>query len=124
VTTTDDLRIDDLGADLDAERQTDVSMLLSALSPLAVADIAPPATVRGINEPECRSTRAALHDYLNRRLRPRRRRRLETHLDGCTECIRTFIDIREAAWTRRAAASSATPALAGVDTAKRLTGTS
>lgn len=120
MTTTDDLRIDDL----DAERQTAVSMLLSALSHLAVADASPSAaTVRGVNEPECRPTRAALHDYLNRRLRPRRRRRLETHLDGCAECIRTFIDIREVSWTRRTAASTATPTLAGRDTAERLTGT-
>jgi len=64
---------------------------------------------RGVKEPECRSTRAAMHDYLTRRLPARRARRLEFHLDGCARCIRAFIDIREARWARRTPAHS--PAL-------------
>ena len=65
------------------------------------------ADVRGVNEPECRSTRAAMHDYLNRRLPPHHEDRLEVHLDRCAPCIRAFIDIREVSWQRRAAAGTA-----------------
>jgi hypothetical protein len=90
---TGDLSIDDLCAVLEAE---------------ATADDAAPAAAhaRGIKEPECRSTRAAMHDYLTRRLPARRARRLEFHLDGCARCIRAFIDIREASWARRASTGS------------------
>ncbi|MFD2027227.1 RNA polymerase sigma factor [Promicromonospora aerolata] len=130
------------GAELDAERQADVSMLRSALSDLgdddrqillerhvhdkAVTDIAGDLGVRphavtmrlrraeerlagafaaahaqGVNEPECRTTRAAMHDYLKGRLLPRRQRRLEVHMDGCGECTRAFIDVREVSWMLR-----------------------
>ena len=130
------------GAELDTERQADVTMLRSALSDLAdedrkilfdrhvhdkaVTDIAgdlgvrphavtmrlrraeerlagafAAAHARGVNEPECRSTRAAMHDYLKGRLLPRRQRRLEVHMDGCAECTRAFIDVREVSWMLR-----------------------
>ena len=105
MTTTDDLRFDDLRAVFDAEDEADLSMLrflLPDLPGLPVAD-AVPASARGIHEAECRLTRAAMHDYVNRNLQPRRQRRLETHLYGCDDCIRAFIDIREVSWTRRAA---------------------
>jgi len=105
VTTTDDLRFDDLRAVFDAADEADLSMLrflLPDLPGLTVAD-AVPASARGIHEAECRLTRAAMHDYVNRNLQPRRQRRLETHLYGCDDCIRAFIDIREVSWTRRAA---------------------
>ncbi|MFI6428395.1 zf-HC2 domain-containing protein [Promicromonospora sp. NPDC050880] len=58
-------------------------------------------SVRRVTAPECRSTRAAMHDYLTRRLQPRRQRRFETHLDRCADCIRAFIDIREISWNRQ-----------------------
>ncbi|WP_454854096.1 zf-HC2 domain-containing protein [Promicromonospora soli] len=130
------------GAELDAERQADVSMLRTALSDLgeddrqilldrhvhdkAVTDIATGLGVRphavtmrlrraeerlagafaaahaeAVNEPECRTTRAAMHDYLKGRLLPRRQRHLEVHMDGCTECTRAFIDVREVPWMLR-----------------------
>ncbi|MFI2487151.1 RNA polymerase sigma factor [Promicromonospora kroppenstedtii] len=130
------------GAELDAERQADVSMLRTALSDLAdddrkilldrhvhdmaVTDIATGLGVRphavtmrlrraeerlagafaaahaqNVNEPECRTTRAAMHDYLKGRLLPRRQRRLEVHMDGCGECTRAFIDVREVSWMLR-----------------------
>lgn len=60
-------------------------------------------SVHDIDASECRSTRAAMHDYLNRRLQPRRQRRFEAHMDGCVDCIRAFIDIRELSWKRRTA---------------------
>ncbi len=68
------------------------------------------ADVCGVDAPECRSTRAAMHDYLNRRLPPHREDRLELHLDSCAACIRAFIDIREVSWKRRAAAGTTTQA--------------
>jgi DNA-directed RNA polymerase specialized sigma24 family protein len=130
------------GAELDAERLADVSMLRTALSDLAeddrqillerhvhrraVTDIATGLGVRphavtmrlrraeerlagafaaahaqAVNEPECRTTRAAMHDYLKGRLLPRRQERLEVHMDGCTECTRAFIDVREVSWMLR-----------------------
>ncbi|WP_454855079.1 zf-HC2 domain-containing protein [Promicromonospora soli] len=130
------------GAELDAERQADVSMLRTALSDLgdddrqilldrhvhdkAVTDIATGLGVRphavtmrlrraeerlagafaaahaqAVNEPECRTTRAAMHDYLKGRLLPRRQQRLEVHMDGCAECTRAFIDVREVSWMLR-----------------------
>ncbi|MFD7309656.1 RNA polymerase sigma factor [Promicromonospora sp. NPDC059942] len=130
------------GAELDAEREADVSMLRTALSDLAdedrkilldrhvhdmaVTDIATGLGVRPhavtmrlrraeerlagafaaahaqtVNEPECRTTRAAMHDYLKGRLLPRRQRRLEVHMDGCGECTRAFIDVREVSWMLR-----------------------
>lgn len=127
MTTTDDLRFDDLRAVFDAEDEADISMLrflLPDLPGLTVAD-AVPAGARGIHEAECRLTRAAMHDYVNRNLQPRRQRRLETHLYGCDECIRAFIDIREVSWTRRAAGPADPTAPAGTDddAAPRLRGT-
>ncbi|MFI2363100.1 RNA polymerase sigma factor [Promicromonospora sp. NPDC019610] len=130
------------GAELDAEREADASMLRTALSDLAdedrkilldrhvhdmaVTDIATGLGVRPhavtmrlrraeerlagafaaahaqtVNEPECRTTRAAMHDYLKGRLLPRRQRRLEVHMDGCGECTRAFIDVREVSWMLR-----------------------
>ncbi len=130
------------GAELDAERHADVTMLRTALSDLAdddrqlllerhvhdraVADIATNLGVRphavtmrlrraeerlagafaaahaqGVNEPECRTTRAAMHDYLKDRLLPRRRARFEVHMDGCAECTRAFVDVREVSWMLR-----------------------
>jgi RNA polymerase sigma factor (sigma-70 family) len=130
------------GAELDAERHADVTMLRTALSDLAdddrqillerhvhdraVADIATNLGVRphavtmrlrraeerlagafaaahaqGVNEPECRTTRAAMHDYLKDRLLPRRRNRFEAHMDGCAECTRAFVDVREVSWMLR-----------------------
>ncbi|WP_274995166.1 zf-HC2 domain-containing protein [Promicromonospora iranensis] len=99
------------------------------------ADTSPPEPVRfgsaprvtsvhAVNGPECRSTRAAMHDYLGRHLAPRRASRLEAHLDSCAECIRAFIDIREASWARRAVADSATLTVTRADTFERLGGTS
>ncbi|WP_419703385.1 zf-HC2 domain-containing protein [Promicromonospora sp. NFX87] len=130
------------GAELDAERHADITMLRTALSDLAdddrqlllerhvhdraVSDIATNLGVRphavtmrlrraeerlagafaaahaqGVNEPECRTTRAAMHDYLKGRLLPRRQQRLEVHMDGCPECTRAFVDVREVSWMLR-----------------------
>jgi DNA-directed RNA polymerase specialized sigma24 family protein len=59
------------------------------------------AHARAVNEPGCRTTRAAMHDYLKGRLLPRRQRRLEVHMNGCGECTRAFIDVREVSWMLR-----------------------
>ncbi|MFD6138236.1 zf-HC2 domain-containing protein, partial [Promicromonospora sp. NPDC060271] len=59
------------------------------------------AHAQGVGEPECRTTRAAMHDYLKGRLLPRRQRRLEVHMDGCGECTRAFVDVREVSWMLR-----------------------
>jgi DNA-directed RNA polymerase specialized sigma24 family protein len=59
------------------------------------------AQAQGVDAPECRSTRAAMHDYLKGRLLPRRQRRLEVHMNGCGECSRAFIDVREVSWMLR-----------------------
>ncbi|MGI5190432.1 zf-HC2 domain-containing protein [Promicromonospora sp. CA-289599] len=59
------------------------------------------AHAQDVNEPECRTTRAAMHDYLKGRLLPRRQRRLEVHMDGCAECTRAFVDVREVSWMLR-----------------------
>lgn len=69
------------------------------------------------SEPECRTTRAAMHDYLTGRLLPRRQRRLESHLDACAECTRAFIDVREISWTVR---SLGRPAADGHQRGRRL----
>ncbi|MFD6445060.1 zf-HC2 domain-containing protein [Promicromonospora sp. NPDC060204] len=53
------------------------------------------------DQQECRSTRAAIPGYLDRRLEPRSLRRFETHIDRCPGCIRAFIDVRQVAWARR-----------------------
>jgi hypothetical protein len=102
VTATDDLRFDDLRAVFGGEDEDDISMLRFLLP-----DPSGPTAADGIGgvggEAECRRTRAAMHDYVNRNLQPRHQRRLETHLYGCDHCIRAFIDIREVSWKRRAA---------------------
>ncbi|MFC6508765.1 zf-HC2 domain-containing protein [Promicromonospora citrea] len=146
-TTVEDDTLDGLappveGAELDAERQADVSMLRTALADLAeddrrllldrhvhdkaVTDIADglgvrphavtmrlrraeerlagafaAAHARAVNEPECRTTRAGMHDYLKGRMLPRRQRRLEVHMDSCADCTRAFMDVREVSWMLR-----------------------
>ncbi|WP_125778456.1 sigma factor-like helix-turn-helix DNA-binding protein [Antribacter gilvus] len=52
----------------------------------------------------CRSTRAAMHDYIRHRLLPRRQRRFEDHMTSCSGCTRAFVDVRESYWMLRAAA--------------------
>jgi hypothetical protein len=103
VTTTGGVRTDRRRPDVDAAREADVALLRAALSGLAdVSDLRGGATgVRVTRRPECRATRAALHDYLHRRLVPSRRTRVEIHLDRCSECTRSFIDVREASWALR-----------------------
>ena len=82
-------------------RQADVARLRTALAGLSGPPAAGPRAT-AVGRPECRSTRASIHDYLSGRLLPRRRRRLERHLDGCAECIRAFIDVRQVSWNRSA----------------------
>ena len=53
---------------------------------------------------ECRSTRAALHDFVRNRLLPRRRQQVEDHMVGCSGCTRAFVDVRESYWMLRACA--------------------
>ncbi|WP_033325650.1 zf-HC2 domain-containing protein [Promicromonospora sukumoe] len=53
---------------------------------------------------ECRSTRAALHDFVRNRLLPRRRQQVEDHMVGCPGCTRAFVDVRESYWMLRAGA--------------------
>ena len=81
-----------------------------------------------VNEPECRTTRAAMHDYLKGRLLPRRQRRLEIHMDTCGQCTRAFIDVREVSWMLRdlgqhLIAATITTGTAGLTTAGLATGT-
>ncbi|MFI2489076.1 zf-HC2 domain-containing protein [Promicromonospora kroppenstedtii] len=85
-------------------RQAEVARLRTALSglPDLPPGNRPAAGASAGRRPECRSTRAAIHDYLAGRLLPHRRRRLERHLDGCAECIRAFIDVRQVSWNRSA----------------------
>jgi hypothetical protein len=116
------LGIDDLRAVLDAEG--DAGGAVGPPEPARTGATPRVPHVRAVNGPECRSTRAAMHDYLGRHLEPRRARRLETHLDTCAECIRAFIDIREASWTRRTVAESATLTVTRADISGRLRGTS
>ncbi|WP_049788376.1 zf-HC2 domain-containing protein [Isoptericola variabilis] len=61
--------------------------------------------------PGCLDTRSALQDYVRHRLATRRREALENHLFSCEDCMRAFIDIRQAAWALRDAAPAL---LAGV----------
>lgn len=118
VTITGGPRIDDRRADgdVDAGRQADaarradvgrladVALLRSVLSGLAGEsglagdDVARPRT---LNQPACRATRAAMHDYVKGRLVPSRQRRIEAHLDRCSQCTRAFIDVREVSWALR-----------------------
>src|SRR5690606_27960726 len=59
------------------------------------------AHAQAVAEPECRATRAAMHDYLKDRLLPRRRGRVEAHMDSCADCTRAFLDVREVSWMLR-----------------------
>ncbi|MFI6425036.1 hypothetical protein [Promicromonospora sp. NPDC050880] len=59
------------------------------------------AHAQAVTEPECRTTRAGMHDYLKGRMLPRRQHRLEVHMDGCADCTRAFIDVREVSWMLR-----------------------
>lgn len=90
---------------LDTVPELDSSLLHLALPGLS-GGVLPTGSEPGIAQPECRSTRAALSDYLNSRLTPNRKHHLEAHLDGCAECIRAFIDIREVAWRLHSLAQS------------------
>ncbi|MFD6142702.1 zf-HC2 domain-containing protein [Promicromonospora sp. NPDC060271] len=114
-----DLGIDDLRAVLDAEGEANGSMADFPL-PDQVRAGASPRAAHAVTGPECRSTRAAMHDYLGRHLPPRRARRLELHLDGCAECIRAFIDIREVSWARRAVVETANLTVTRSDVSERL----
>lgn len=107
VTTTGGPRITDPGVGSDAARRADVGTLRSVLSSLPAlssssgldsADVAP---TRRMNQPECRATRAAMHDYIKGYLVPSRQRRVETHLDRCPPCTRAFTDVREVSWALR-----------------------
>ncbi|MGW8568584.1 RNA polymerase sigma factor [Isoptericola sp. NPDC055881] len=77
--------------------------------------------------PGCVDTRQSLHSYVRHRLTPVRRTVLEAHLFGCQDCMRAFIDVREAGWAVRDAgplllagpvagtvASGAAPVVVGV----------
>ncbi|MFI2364560.1 zf-HC2 domain-containing protein [Promicromonospora sp. NPDC019610] len=86
-------------------RRADVARLRTALAGLsdeAGSSDEPERPRDRAPRPECRSTRASIHDYLSGRLLPHRRHRLERHLDGCPGCIRAFIDVRQVSWTRSA----------------------
>ncbi|MEV0951503.1 zf-HC2 domain-containing protein [Promicromonospora sp. NPDC050249] len=116
-----DLGIDDLRAVFDTEGEANGSMADFPLPDQVRAGAAPRvAHVRAVTGPECRSTRAAMHDYLGRALPPRRAQHLELHLDGCAECIRAFIDIREASWARRKVIDTATLTVTRADVSERL----
>lgn len=52
----------------------------------------------------CRTTRAAMHDYIRHHLMPRGRRRFEDHMLSCAGCTRAFVDVRESYWMLRTAA--------------------
>ena len=97
VTTTGDLRFGSAPTGPDDARRAGVSELRSALAALA----GPGELAEAASRPECRATRAALYDYLHGRLVPSRRHRVEVHLDGCPECTRAFIDVREVSWALR-----------------------
>jgi hypothetical protein len=121
VTIAIDLGIDDLRAVFDTDGDASGSMVDFPLPDRPRAGAAPRvAHVRAVTGPECRSTRAAMHDYLGRHLPPRRARRLELHLDGCADCIRAFIDIREVSWARRAVVDTATLTVTRSDVSERL----
>ncbi|WP_369369831.1 zf-HC2 domain-containing protein [Promicromonospora sp. Populi] len=77
---------------------------MSITSDVRLDDLDAELSVLDVSKPECRSTRAAMHAYLDRRLHDRRQHLLEVHLDSCPGCIRAFIDIRQVSWTRRAVA--------------------
>jgi hypothetical protein len=94
-----DKAVTDIAGDLGVRPHAVTMRLRRAEERLAGAFAA--AHAQGVNEPECRTTRAAMHDYLKGRLLPRRQRRLEVHMDGCDECTLAFIDVREVSWMLR-----------------------
>lgn len=89
------------GPGTDAAPLADVAALRSALSALTGPTGDDAARTRRTNRPECRATRAAMHDYVTGRLVPSRQRRIEAHLDRCVPCTRAFIDVREVSWALR-----------------------
>jgi hypothetical protein len=97
VTTTDGPYVHGRRPDMDAARRADVAALRTALSGLTDGA----TRVRTTQRPECRVTRAAMHDYVKGRLVPSRQRHVEGHLDRCGECTRVFIDVREVSWELR-----------------------
>lgn len=66
----------------------------------------PGAGAARAEQPECRSARAAIPGYLDRRLDARHQRRFEAHIDRCAGCIRAFIDVRQVGWARRSASGA------------------
>lgn len=101
VTTTGGPRITSPGVDIDAARRADVATLRSALSALTRPTGDDTARPHRTNRPECRATRAAMHDYVKGHLAPSRQRRVEAHLDRCAPCTRAFADVREVSWALR-----------------------
>lgn len=103
MTTSGGARLDRRRPDVDAARRADVALLRAALSGLTgrphPADGV--TRTRPTHRPECRTTRAAMHDYVKGRLTPGRRRRVEAHLDRCDPCTRAFTDVREVSWSLR-----------------------
>jgi hypothetical protein len=103
VTTTGGSRITGRHPETDAARRADVALLRAALSGLTD----PPRPAGGgtrahvTHRPDCRATRAAMHDYVKGRLAPSRQRRVEHHLDRCSRCTRAFTDVREVSWWLR-----------------------
>ncbi|QAY69446.1 RNA polymerase sigma factor [Xylanimonas protaetiae] len=65
----------------------------------------------------CTTTRGALGDYVRHRLPARTRQVLEAHLFGCQDCMRAFIDVRQAGWALRDAAPLLLAGSAGLATA-------
>ncbi|PUB20293.1 DNA-directed RNA polymerase specialized sigma24 family protein [Promicromonospora sp. AC04] len=94
-----DRAVTDIAGDLGVRPHAVTMRLRRAEERLAGAFAA--AHAQAVNEPECRTTRAAMHDYLKGRLLPRRRGHVEAHMDGCAECTRAFMDVREVSWMLR-----------------------
>lgn len=87
----------------DAARRADVAALRTALSGLSGSDGRAGSAGREhpLSPPACRTTRAALYDYVKGSLVPSRQRRVEHHLDRCGRCTRAFIDVRMESWALR-----------------------
>ncbi len=64
--------------------------------------------------PGCLETRTSLQDYVRHQLGTRRRDALESHLFSCEDCMRAFIEIREAGWALRDAAPALLAGTAGL----------
>ncbi|RPF23356.1 zf-HC2 domain-containing protein [Myceligenerans xiligouense] len=95
----DDMAVTDIAGDLGVRPHAVTMRLRRAEERLAGAFAA--AHASRVDAPECRTTRAAMHDYLKGRLLPRRSKRLELHLDGCADCTSAFLDVREVSWMLR-----------------------